>query len=130
MKFMSPNRILLTGALIAALLLTASCSQSGHTNYYYPADLKGKNLPVWQVTNAIPVTPDQAVLAATGYLRTKYPSIASWDVDSIDLRREFGTAWTYGVTLTDRQSGHYNLEVVRVLMDGSVWKPSEERQKP
>lgn len=32
--------------------------------YFHPADLKAMGLPAWQVTNAIPLSPDQAVLAA------------------------------------------------------------------
>jgi hypothetical protein len=86
------------------------------------------NLPVWQVTNAIPVTPDQAVAAATRYLAQKHPDIASWDVDSIDLSHNDGL-WTYRISVIDRHSGRYAVEDVRVLMDGNVWKPSPERKQ-
>lgn len=96
--------------------------------FYYTADLKNMSLPVWQVTNAIPVTPDQAVLAATRYLATKYPDIASWNLDSIDLSNDQG-AWVYRISLVDRHSSGINFESVRVLMDGNVWKPSPERKQ-
>ena len=103
--------------------------RSGPTAYFYPADLKAMSLPQWQVTNAIPLTPDQAVLAATRHLSAKHPSITAWDVDSIDLRKEFDATWTYSISLTDRRSGRYEFEVVRVLMDGSIWKPTTERRE-
>ena len=100
------------------------------TQYFYPSDLKSMNLPAWQVTNTVPLVPDQAALAAMSYASTKHHNVMTWDVDSIELRREPGTAtWIYSVSLTDRQSGQYNFEVVRVLMNGSVWKPSGERPR-
>lgn len=115
------------GAVGLALLL-ASCSKPTTTAYYHPADLKSMKLPTWQVTNAIPLTPDQAVLAATRYLTPKHPDIAAWDVDSIDLSH-YDDIWTYRVSLIDRHSGRYESEYVRVLMDGNVWKPSSERKQ-
>ena len=87
------------------------------------------NLPVWQVTNAIPLTPDKAVLAATSYSRTRHPEISTWDVDDIELQKEFCTAntWIYNVSLKDPQSG--TLEYgIKVLMDGSIWKPTKEKR--
>lgn len=101
----------------------------GPTEYFSPADLKTMNLPQWQVTNAIPLAPDQAVLAAMRYLSVKRPSINSWDVRSIGLEKEFDTTWTYCVSLADHRTGSHEFEVVRVLMDGSVWKPTTEIQK-
>jgi hypothetical protein len=117
------------GLFSLILLAVVSCSRSSsRTEYYYPADLKSMNLPVWQVTNAIPVTPDQAVAAATRYLSPKHPDIASWDVENIDLSNSVG-AWVYQISLIDRHSGRYDFESVRVLMDGNVWKPSPERKQ-
>jgi hypothetical protein len=104
-----------------------SFRKSGATAYFHPADLKSMSLPQWQVTNAIPLTPDQAVLAAMRHLSTNHPSVIVWDVDSIDLRT-FDTTWTYNISLIDRRSGRYEFEVVRVLMDGSIWQPTTERR--
>jgi hypothetical protein len=119
-----------SAALVGLVVLAAaSCSKSGRTDYYYPADLKTMKLPTWDVTNAIPLTPDRAVLAATRYLNTKQPDIVSWDVDRIELSHEFDSTWTYIISLTDRHSGRYDFEIVRVLMDGNVWKPSPERKQ-
>ena len=86
------------------------------------------NLPTWQVTNAIPVTPDQAVSSAFRYLTPKHPDIASWDVDTIDLSSSAGI-WVYNITLVDRRPGHFGMEIVRVLMDGNVWRPSPEKRE-
>ncbi len=102
--------------------------RSTPTRYFYPADLKTRNLPAWQVTNAIPLTPDQAVLAAMRHASTTHPGVTTWDVDGIHLQREFDTTWTYNISLTDRRSGGYAFEVVRVLMDGSIWKPTTEKR--
>ena len=109
-------------------LVLVSCSKTTTTGYYYPADLKSMNLPTWQVTNAIPVTPDQAVIAAIRYFTPKHADIASWDVDRIDLSPSDG-AWTYSIILIDRHSGRFDVEDVRVLMDGNVWKPSADRRQ-
>ena len=118
-------------ALVFLLCFAISCSRSSTTtNYYYPADLKARNLPTWHVTNAIPLTPDQAALAAMSHVSTGHPSITTWDVDSIDLRKEFDTTWVYRISMIDRRSGHYNFEVVKVLMDGSIWLPTTERREP
>ena len=65
------------------------------------------NLPVWQVTNAIPVTPDQAVATAIRYLIPKHPDIASWDMEGIDLSHDQG-AWVYRISFIDRHSGRYD----------------------
>lgn len=102
--------------------------KSGPTHYYYTDDLKTMKLPPWQLTNAVPLAPDQAVLAATRHLTAKHPNITSWDVDSIEMRKEFDTIWTYNISLVDRHSGRWMSEVVSVLMDGSIWKPSSEKR--
>jgi len=109
--------------------LLASCSKPQPTNYYYPADLKSMNLPVWDVTNDIPLTPDKAVLAASHYATSKHTDIAAWDVESIELRKEFGTTdtWVYGVSLVDPKSNRREYDI-HVLMDGSIWKPTTEKR--
>ena len=118
-----------TFGIAGLAIVLVSCSKSPMTtSYYYPADLKMMNLPTWHVTNAIPVTPNQAVLAAFRYLAPKHPNIASWDVDRIDLSPSDG-AWMYSIALIDRHSGRFDVEDVRVLMDGNVWKPSPERRQ-
>jgi len=101
--------------------------KNGPRAYFYPADLKSMNLPPWYITNAMPLTPDQAVLSAIRHLSTKHPNVVSWDVDSIDLRKEFDATWTYSISLIDRRSGRYEFEVIKVLMDGSIWTPTTKR---
>lgn len=114
-----------------ALLSAVSCSKDRGTvyNYYYLEDLENMNLPVWLVTNAIPLTPDRAVLAATQYSISKHPNITSWDVSRIDLQKKFGMKdmWVYNISLADPKSEIYEFDVV-VLMDGSIWKPTTEKR--
>ena len=99
-------------------------------DYYYPADLQTMNLPAWSLTNAIPLSPDAAVRAAMQYASAKHPGIASWEVDGISLERQgSGGIWSYRLDLIDRQSGRYVTEYPRVLMDGSIWKPTKEERK-
>ena len=98
----------------------------GETQYYRPAELTNLNLPEWHVTNSIPLSPDQAVAAAVRYASNKHPEIVKWEVDSISLRKETGAIWVYNISLIDRGSGRYETEVVRVLMNGSIWKPWKE----
>jgi hypothetical protein len=104
--------------------------KNGRTQYFYPSDLKTMNLPAWQVTNTIPLAPDEAVLAAMRYASAEHPNVTTWDVDNIELQPEPGTTvWFYRISLTDRKSGQYSFEVVSVLMNGTVWTPSAERPK-
>jgi hypothetical protein len=103
--------------------------KSSRTYYYYPADLKARNLPDWHVTNAIPLTPDQAVSAAIRHLNAKLPVGTSWEVNDIHLRNEFDMVWVYDISLNDRGSGGYGFEAVKVLMDGSIWEPTNERRE-
>jgi hypothetical protein len=95
--------------------------------YYYPADLQTMNLPDWNLTNAIPLSPDAAVRSAMRYATEKNPGITSWDVMDISLRRGDGI-WLYDIELTD-QSRHYVRTDAKVLMDGTVWKPTKEARK-
>lgn len=118
------------GLLGLTLLASVSCSKSGRTvSYYYPDDLKGMSLPVWEVTNSIPLPPDKAVMAAASYASTRHPTITSWDVENIGLGKEFGTTntWIYDISLTDPKSGSREYSI-RVLMDGTIWKPTTERR--
>jgi hypothetical protein len=103
--------------------------RSGPVAYYYPDDLKAMNLPAWHVTNAIPLSPDQATLAAMRHLSLKYPTNISWEVDKIDLEKEFDSVWTYTISLVDRASGRDHFEVIKVLMNGNVWRPDGKRQQ-
>ncbi|HEU5123408.1 MAG TPA: hypothetical protein VFW05_05015 [Verrucomicrobiae bacterium] len=128
MKLESSAKYLRDLLSLLVLLFVVSCSRTSTTEYYYPADLKGRTLPVWQVTNAIPLTPDHAVIAAMEGLKTKHSDIASWEVDSIDLRKDYDY-WVYNIMLTARQSGRLEFQNVKVLMDGSIWEPSTERRK-
>ena len=98
--------------------------------YYYPADLQTMKLPTWNLSNAIPLSPDAAVRAAMQYASEKHPGIVSWEVDSISLERlGSGGIWSYRLELIDRISGRYATEYPRVLMDGSIWKPTKEERK-
>ena len=98
-------------------------------DYYYPADLQAMKLPSWGLTNAIPLSPDAAVRAAMRYASEKHPGTASWDVDRISLEKQGEGIWSYNIGLIDRQSGRYATEYPRVLMDGSIWKPTAEERK-
>lgn len=102
--------------------------RKGPTQYYHPADLKVMNLPKWNGTNTIPLSPDKAILAAMRYASSKNPSVSSWDVDGVEIRNNASSDWVYTITLMDRQSGAYKFEVIRVLMDGSVWEPTAEKR--
>jgi len=117
--------------LIGMALLLVSCSRSSSDRviYYYPDDLKSRNLPVWEVTNAIPLTPDRAVLAATRYAAGEHSDVAVWDVENIALQKQFGTidTWVYSISLIDPKSGRREWDV-RVLMDGSIWKPATQKR--
>ena len=99
-------------------------------DYYYPADLQKMNLPGWNLTNAIPLLPDAAVRAAMHYANETHPGVASWEVDSISLQKQgSGGIWTYNILLIDRQTGRYVDANARVLMDGTIWKPTKEERK-
>jgi hypothetical protein len=99
-------------------------------DHYYPADLQTMNLPRWNLTNAIPLSPDAAVKAAMQYASEKHPGATTWDVDRISLEKEGdGGIWSYDFFLIDRQSGRYDTETPKVLMDGSIWKPTKEERK-
>jgi len=99
-------------------------------DYYYPADLQTMKLPPWNLTNAIPLSPDAAVTAAMHYASKTHPGVATWDVDRISLEKQGNAGlWSYNIYLVDRQSGRYDVEDARVLMDGSIWKPTKEERK-
>jgi hypothetical protein len=122
--------------LLALILVAASCSRKAEVGEWWdPSELNSMNLPTWQVTNAMPLTPDKAVLAATRYLRAKHGDISSWQVNQIYLAQEpwNSSNWTYtivlSVALPQRQSSPFHIEwpVVKVLMDGNVWEPSTNK---
>ena len=104
----------------------------GHpgVDYYYPADLQAMKLPPWNLTNPIPLSPDAAVISAMRYASQKHPGVAAWEADRITLERQgSGVIWVYNIDLIDRQSGRYEAEGARILMDGSIWKPTKEERK-
>jgi hypothetical protein len=103
------------------------CRHPG-VDYYYPADLRAKSLPSWNLTNAIPLSPDAAVRAAMRYATAQHRGVLTWDVDRIFLEKQGGGIWSYDLGLIDRQSGRYVSVGVRVLMDGSIWKPTKEQR--
>ncbi len=155
---------------------------SAPANYYHSTDLQTKSLPTWNITNAIPLSPDAAVRAALAYASAKHPEVTNWDVDGIHLDQPNGGGiWTYDmlcrndgdggcwrgvpiscclgppsppsgekagmrgrsqstersnsrflqstydIDLIDRQTGRYITEYPRVLMDGSIWKPTHQK---
>jgi hypothetical protein len=96
----------------------------GNTSYYSSAELTNSAIPLWNPTNTIPLSPDKAVIAAIDYANSKRPQPLSWDVDTVELRKlSPESSWFYIVTLTDRKSERYELEVIRILMNGKVWVP-------
>ncbi len=96
--------------------------------YYYPEDLIAMGLGPWHVTNAMRLAPDKAVLAAMQYLGSKYPGNASWDVDTIELRKEFDTAWVYTITLKNLHAPKSPAEIIKVVMNGTIWEPTVKRR--
>lgn len=98
-------------------------------DYYYPADLQTMSLPSWNLTNAIPLSPDAAVRAAMRHATKQHPDILTWDVYRISLEKQGSGNWSYDLGLIDRQSGRYVDAFVKVLMDGSIWKPTKEERK-
>lgn len=136
------TKFLAVGGILAALpviyLLVEYLDREGiiefrhrsSVNYYYPADLQALKLPRWNPTNAAPLSPDAAVRSAMRFASEKHPGIRNWEVDRISLEKEGGDGiWIYNVDLIDRQSGNYVTEYPRVLMDGTIWKPTTEERK-
>ncbi|MGZ8938338.1 MAG: hypothetical protein ACXW32_03915 [Limisphaerales bacterium] len=99
--------------------------QHPQADYYFPADLQVMNLPRWDLTNTVPLSPDGAVRAAMRYGTELHPEIVAWDVDRISLERQADDVWSYNISLVDRKSGRYSTAYVKVLMDGRVWKPQK-----
>jgi hypothetical protein len=110
--------------IVVRYMMDVEISHGANVKHYNAASLIKMGLPEWHLTNTVPITPDKAILSAFGYATTKHPSITHWDVDQIELIRENYDIWTYHIFLTDRISGHYEVEDVRVLMNGSVWEPT------
>ncbi len=99
-------------------------------DYYYPADLQSMNLPSWNLTNAIPLSPDAAVRAAMHQAGQKHPEIVAWEIDRVSLEKEGnGGIWSYDISLIDRQSGRFVDASAKVLMDGSIWEPTKDQRK-
>jgi hypothetical protein len=78
--------------------------------------------PSWEPTNPTPITPDQAVITATAFANSTRPAPTNWDIDEIDIEEQ-ETKWFYNVHLVDRQSGSFELKIIRVLMNGKIWPP-------
>ncbi|HWF20477.1 MAG TPA: hypothetical protein VG754_14495 [Verrucomicrobiae bacterium] len=98
------------------------------TEYYDSKPLKDKSLPDWAGTNAIPLSPEKAVRKAIDYANSQKAHPVNWDVDAVELRRySSDSAWFYTITLTDRKSGAYEFKVVRVLLNGEIWKPRNSK---
>jgi uncharacterized membrane protein YkoI len=107
----------------------ASAAMADNTDYYYTEDIKIADMPHWNPTNTIPLTPDKAVIAAMVYANKMAKSNKSWDVDEISLESNATRSdlWYYVIELVDRKSDENDVIIVRVLMNGEIWKP---RSKP
>lgn len=97
--------------------------------YYYPADLQKMNLPTWNLTNALALSPESAIKAASTYASKKHPKVLAWDSDRISLNRQGDSGiWVYEILLIDRQNDSHANENIRVLPDGSIWESEKERR--
>jgi hypothetical protein len=100
----------------------------GSGDSYYYANLRTMKLPTWNLTNAIPLSPDAAVKVAMHYASEKHPAITTWNVYQISIERwENEPIWFYDIVLAD-QSRRDQLEAINVLMDGTIWKPTEKKR--
>jgi hypothetical protein len=113
----------LVAVLAVAILLPkgvrslAEAASGESTDYYSTSGLTNSAIPLWNPTNSIPLSPDKAVIAAIKYANSKRQQPLSWDADSVELRKlSPESPWFYTVTLTDRKSGQYELEVVRITV--------------
>jgi hypothetical protein len=127
-KCLSRLSVLLVAAAIVACF-SQTAAAAGRTDYYSSEQLTNKSIPSWNPTNSIPLSPDKAVIAAIKYANSKRPNPLSWDVDGVELvKYSPQSSWFYSVTLTDRKSGAFESEIVRVLMNGEVWEPKGNKK--
>ncbi len=112
--------------LVFAVLRYLSGAQSGgRTDYYSLTQLTNSAIASWIPTNPIPLSPDAAVLAAIAHANSNRQQPLSWDIESVELTKlSSESPWFYTINLTDRKSGRYELESIRILMNGEVWVPS------
>jgi hypothetical protein len=90
------------------------------------SDIKNWALPVWNPTNAIPLLPNVAVNTAMLNASKRHPGIIAWEVEHLSLEHlTDNQAWYYEVVLIE-QSNRSAIEIVYVLMDGSVWEPRKK----
>lgn len=101
----------------------------GPTQYYPMKDLQSSNSPVWNPTNPIPVTPDEAVRIGIKYIRTNAPELSHVTVDDIDLMTYTKDAWFYTITFKGHNSGRFEIKEIRVLMNGRIWQPEQSDNK-
>lgn len=96
--------------------------------HYTPSELKRLNLPIWKLTNSVPLSPDDAIVIAFRELGARHPNITRWDVERVEIVKEIDGIWIYLIDATDRTSGGMAFESIRVLMNGEVWKPVSNRR--
>ena len=113
---------MVASVLALASLFAVSCGKPTRHVSYRVEELRGRSLPVWQVTNAIPLAPDKAVLAAIHHLASENPNTASWTAEEVRLE-QLAETWVYTILLRDN-GVKPRREVVRVLLDGQIWRPS------
>jgi hypothetical protein len=103
--------------LVISYFGAPTLSRAASTNIWYPSALTNYSLPSWNPTNAIPLTPDKAVITAINDANQK--QAGSWHATHISLQRYTpSNAWFYTVTLEGPST-----MTVRVLLNGHVWKP-------
>jgi hypothetical protein len=110
------------------LFMDSEMAPGAHVQYYDNSGLTNMVLPQWSLTNAIPITPDQAIRAAFQYATEMHPGVIQWDTHRIELVKESKTAWAYHIFVSGMSPGN-NLaeEDVSVLMNGQVWRPSAHK---
>lgn len=121
------------GIIPAALLgCFVACNRedyrTGSTVTFSMGPLTNAVAPTWFPTNPIPLTPDKAVIIAEKYLNEKFGATnIYWEIEGIEIRR-FGpaTPWFYSIDLVNKSPASPPPEVVRVLLNGEVWKPESE----
>ena len=92
--------------------------------YYVVADLKKLGLPTWNQTNNLPLTPELAIKAALAEVQSRYSNTTGWKVKHLELEWQVDDIWVYNVTLTGPPGAH---EMLRVMMNGEVWRPKKGR---
>jgi hypothetical protein len=120
--------------VVAALALWRYLDDAGFefgpikdVDYYEIPDLRRLNLPSWNQTNTLPLSPELAVKLGLAEVQRRHPSDGEWALKHLELERQYDDVWAYNLTFTQRTGlGH---DVIRVLMSGEVWQPKKQYDK-